>query len=293
MNRLTHTSGRLALWTLALIVLLVFWSHRFAHVGARAAEEAAEAGEAVQADVENGSEDSRPASLGALVFKWPETASEWVGLGFYIALLVFSIVALSVALERLMHLRRHLVIPDAFVQQLQEQLRSRRDSAQQLRELSATSPSPIANILRAGLVRAGRPLLEVEKGLEDAAIREMAVMRARHRPLSVIGSVAPLVGLLGTVIGMIFAFQISSQAGLGKAELLAKGIYLALLTTAGGLTIAIPCLLLAARFNALIERFMREIDEVLLETVPSFARMEQGTSSGPVAAAEYAPAGRS
>ena len=125
---------------------------------------------------------------------------------------------------------------------------------------------------------------EVEKAMEDAAAREMAAMRSRNRPLSVIGSVAPLVGLLGTVVGMIFAFRVSSLAGLGKAELLAEGIYLALLTTAGGLTIAIPCLLLVAWFNTLVERFMRDIDETLLEVMPGFTRVENMAVAGRVGA---------
>ena len=109
-------------------------------------------------------------------------------------------------------------------------------------------------------------------------------MRSRNQPLSVVGNIAPLVGLLGTVVGMIFAFSTASQVGLGRAEELAKGIYLALLTTAGGLTIAIPAMLCAAWFGARVERFMREIDEVLLETMPSFARMENQISITRVAA---------
>ena len=111
--------------------------------------------------------------------------------------------------------------------------------------------------------------------------REMAGLRARNRPLSVIGSVAPLVGLLGTVVGMIFAFRTTSQAGLGKAELMAEGIYLALITTAAGLAIAIPCLLLVAWFNSRVDRMMWQIDEQLLETLPCFAQME--TTASPAA----------
>ena len=141
--------------------------------------------------------------------------------------------------------------------------------------------SPIASILKAGVTRAGRPLPEAEKAMEDAAAREMAAMRSRNRALSVVGSVAPLVGLLGTVVGMIFAFRVSSQAGLGKAELLAEGIYMALITTAAGLTIAIPSMLCAAWFNATADKFMRDIDEALLETMPTFTRMEHENGSGP------------
>jgi len=115
--------------------------------------------------------------------------------------------------------------------------------------------------------------------MEDAAVREMATLRGGIRPLSTVGSVAPLVGLLGTVVGMIGAFRTASQMGLGKGEQMAEGIYLALLTTAGGLTIAIPALLLSALFNAKAERFFREIDESLLPTVPCLARLpEPGTA---------------
>ena len=73
---------------------------------------------------------------------------------------------------------------------------------------------------------------------------------------------------------MIMAFQISSQEGLGKAERLAEGIYLALMTTAAGLSIAIPCLLFVSWFQARAERFMCEIADCLMSAVPSFARME-------------------
>ena len=73
---------------------------------------------------------------------------------------------------------------------------------------------------------------------------------------------------------MIIAFHTASQAGLGKAELLAKGIYMALLTTAAGLTIAIPAMLLAAFFNGKAEKFFRQTDEHLMEVLPCLANLE-------------------
>jgi biopolymer transport protein ExbB len=208
-------------------------------------------------------------SLGMLVVE-----SGWFSWIFYLILFAFSIVAFMVALERFLNLTREKVIPVTFTDALRG-LVSRDDaSAESYRNLANSSVSPIGRILKAGVLRAGRPLPEVEKSMEDALSREMASMRSRNRPLSVVGNIAPLVGLLGTVVGMIFAFSTASQVGLGKADELAKGIYLALLTTAGGLTIAIPSMLAAAWFGARAERFMREIDEILLETMPSFARME-------------------
>jgi len=137
------------------------------------------------------------------------------------------------------------------------------------------------------LLRVGRPHTEIEKAMEDAAAREAAALRARVRPLSVIANVAPLVGLLGTVVGMLGAFRVASQAGLGKAELLAEGIYLALETTVAGLIIAIPAMLCAAYFNARTERLLREADERLMDALPAFARFEQ---RGTPAAASPAPA---
>ncbi len=130
-------------------------------------------------------------------------------------------------------------------------------------------------MLRAGLLRAGRPLPEIEKTLEDAIGRQMAELRARVRPLSVAASVAPMVGLLGTVIGMLQAFRVASQAGLGKAEYLAEGIYLALETTVAGLLIAIPAMLFAAYFSSRGERFIREMSDHLTEALPLLAQLGQ------------------
>ena len=212
-------------------------------------------------------------SLGQLVFD-----GKGFGIIFYVVLIVFSIAAFTVGLERLVNLTRGNVMPPAFVNRLRQLLESGQDNAENLKELCGNAKAPIAAILSAGVLRAGRPWPEVEKGMEDAAAREMISMRGRNRILKVVGAVAPLVGLLGTVVGMIFAFRVSSQAGLGKAELLAEGIYLALMTTAAGLAIAIPCLLLTEFFNARVEKFMLEIDRVLLETMPSFQRLENSTA---------------
>ncbi len=201
--------------------------------------------------------------------------SGWVGWLFMAILGIFSLVSATVAIERLVNLTRGKVIPADFVRDLEERVRRGQGGPERFRDLCERSAAPIANILKAGLLRSSRPLPEVEKSMEDAAARESSTLRSRVRPLNVVGSVAPLVGLLGTVVGMIFAFRNASQAGLGKAEVLAEGIYLALLTTAAGLTIAIPALLFAAFFNARVERFMREIDERLMETMPCFAGTER------------------
>jgi biopolymer transport protein ExbB len=209
-------------------------------------------------------------SLGEMLWN----GGEPVGLSFYGVLALFSVAALTVGLERLVNLRRGTVAPPKFVKALRELLIHQDGTAESFRRVCETSDSPISRILRAALLRSGRPLVEVEKAMEDALAREQATLRARNRPLSVLANVAPLVGLLGTVVGMIMSFLTASTEGLGQGEKLAEGISLALLTTAGGLMIAIPSVLMLAWLSARVERYMREIDECLMETMPSFGRME-------------------
>lgn len=274
--------GRMAVWVAATAMLYLSAGTLADRVGAVFAQDAQEAAEGAAADAD--AADGVPAETSTEAGSEMRTSAESLGrmiisggsvsIVFYIILLLFSVWAFSISMERLVNLRREKMLPSAFAARLNEMLRSGSDDAASLRELSRSSPAPVARILHAGVLKAGRTLPEVEKAMEDAVAREIAALRTRNRPLSVVGSVAPLLGLLGTVVGMIFAFQVSSQEGLGKAERLAEGIYLALMTTAAGLTIAIPCLLLVAWFNTKVERFMCDIDECLMETIPSFARME-------------------
>jgi biopolymer transport protein ExbB len=300
MQLLGRADTRIGLWMVALLVTsAAVWSWppagddgTFGQVaaaeadegGAEAAPENDAADEAQDADDSSQSAsgelkaDDQP--LGKLIL-----SSGVFGLLFYSVLAIFSIAGMAVVLERLFRLIRGKIVPPALVIGLKNLAHEGQFNLQSLRTLCDASPSPAARVLQAGLMRAGRPLAEVEKAMEDAAARELADLRSRNKPLDVIGTVAPLVGLLGTVVGMIFAFKISSQEGLGKAELLAKGIYLALMTTAGGLTIAIPCLLFHAWFNVRADKLMREIDEALLEIMPFFTRLENHQTGGETAEA--------
>lgn len=201
-------------------------------------------------------------------------ASGTSGVAFMVVLGLFSVVAAAIALERLVNVTHGKIVPGNFTQDLRELTRRKEIRPEPYRELADRSPAPIAKVLRSAVLRAGRPLPEVEKVMEDSVSKEVAVLRNTIRPLSVIGNVAPLVGLLGTVVGMIDAFRVASQAGLGKAEVLAQGIYLALLTTAAGLIIAIPCVLLAAYLTSRIDKYMWEADTILMDTMPAFSAME-------------------
>ena len=275
MSHLAYRNGNL-LSLLVLLTLLTAWTLGPAsHAQDEASDDAAPTPPAETTDTPPTDQAQDNESLGSQIFKAPESSSDWFALFFYALLAIFSIFAATVTLERLVNLRQQRVLPSGFKTGLAGVLESSVPTQTELSDLCEKWPSPVSRILAAGLTRCGRPLPEVEKSMEDAAVRELSEMRSKHRPLNVVGSTAPLVGLLGTVVGMIFAFQISSQLGLGKAEQLARGIYLALLTTAGGLTIAIPTLLLSAWFHGRVERFFRQIDQVLMPAIPFFTALEK------------------
>ena len=105
----------------------------------------------------------------------------------------------------------------------------------------------------------------IEKAIEDAGAREVGKMKRQLRPLSAVATISPLLGLLGTVYGMIGAFQAASAAGAGKADTLAKGIYEALVTTAAGLTLAIPVLIVYQILSNKIDSIVDEIDDIAID----------------------------
>ncbi len=206
----------------------------------------------------------------------------WLFMGI---LLLFSFYSVTVAIERSVATRRIRVLPDGFLGEIRSLTSSPQPNVKAFRDLCSNWDVPVARVVEAGLERCGRPMTEIEKSMEDKAAREIATLRSGIRPLRTVSSVAPLIGLLGTVVGMIVAFRTASQ-GLGRGERMAEGIYLALTTTAAGLTIAIPTLLLAAIFTSRVERFFREMADELVPTILCLARM--APDDGAESAAETA-----
>ena len=122
---------------------------------------------------------------------------------------------------------------------------------------------PLARIMSAALSRWNAPFLEREKSVEDAGTREVKQLAINLRPLVVITTIAPLLGLLGTVWGMILAFaNIGLHEGMGKPEMLAYGISQALVTTAAGLAIAIPTQAAYFYLKSKVDRFARHSEEL-------------------------------
>lgn len=191
---------------------------------------------------------------------------------------IASLVALAVLVERFVSLRRRKVIPPGFLPSLRSALNDGSGNANRALEFCKTNGSPVANVFAAGIKRLHEPVALLEKHIGDAGEREVFKLRKNVRVLSVIASVAPLLGLLGTIFGMITAFQTvaMSAEALGKTELLAKGIYEAMITTAAGLSVAIPALIGHHWISAKIEHLVTEIDQMTVDFVEEFAGKSGG-----------------
>lgn len=186
------------------------------------------------------------------------------------------------AFERFIHLRNGRVIPRPFVKRLIEQLQQQQIDRDEAIELCERNPSPIAAIMSAGVKRYGRSAVEIEQAVLDAGERESNHLRKYMRLLSAISNVAPLLGMLGTVLGMIQSFNdISSSQAMGRPEMLAGGISQALLTTAAGLMVAIPAYLLYMYFLGRTDRLTTEMDgfaHKLVEVISAEGLQENDTS---------------
>ena len=193
---------------------------------------------------------------------------------------IASIIALALAIERFISLKRDKVLPDGFLKGFGQAWDSD-PSGQAAEQFCEQNAGSAGHVFKAGLQWRDAGHEAVAKAIEDAGIREADKLKRSLRGLSIIAAVSPLLGLLGTVYGMIDAFQRTSQSGgAAKTADLATGIYEALVTTAAGLTIAIPALLLYQFLQSKVDGLIDHIDEVGTEFIVNHAR----NSSGPATA---------
>lgn len=195
---------------------------------------------------------------------------------------ICSLIALTVIIERLFTLRRDHVIPKGFLPGLRSVMDRSEPGNNRALAYCQSSASPLANIVAAGLRKWGAPRDTLEKAVADAGEREVNRLRKYLRVLSLIIAVSPLLGLLGTILGMISAFQTVAASGenLGRTELLAKGIYEAMITTAAGLIVTIPAL---ACYHGLCAKISRLVDEMDLLTIEFFEDLASGAEAGQAA----------
>lgn len=165
--------------------------------------------------------------------------------------------------ERTIALRRGRVIPGPFVKRFLHQLRQGQLSRDEALELCEENGSPVAQVFVAALKKWNRPTAEVEQAILDSGERAANGLRKYVRVFNAVATLGPLLGLLGTVFGMIHSFdRIAASNAMGKPELLAEGISEALITTAAGLSVAIPALTAYLFFVGRVDQLIISIDEL-------------------------------
>jgi len=185
---------------------------------------------------------------------------EIIASGGLVGLVIFvlSVTAVAFAVKFFLDLRPVKIVPKELAEELRELLAN--GQLQAALELCKSRPCPLASVVSAGLLENDGDWGDIEKTLEDAIAEQAARCFRKIEILSVIGNLAPMLGLLGTVLGMITAFQqIAVTQGSAQGPELARGIYQALVTTVEGLVVAIPCIGVYAFFRNRVDQFMAEM----------------------------------
>jgi biopolymer transport protein ExbB len=211
--------------------------------------------EATSADAESDSSQDDGTALGLIN---TILAGGWLMLPLGIC----SLVVVGLTFERLLALRRGRVIPRPFVRRFTEMVEDGQLSYEEAQGICEEFDCPVAEVFQAAVKRWGRPMLEIEQAVVDAGDRVSDHLTKYLRVFQSISNVAPLIGLLGTVLGMIDSFEMLSQAAQSGPDVLSSGISTALITTAGGLIVAIPAYLAYVYFGSVADRYLVEIDRL-------------------------------
>ncbi len=168
-------------------------------------------------------------------------------------IILCSMIALAVVLERLWHLRRAKINTGEFMENIAGILK--RNRIMDAIDVCNVTPGPIAHILKAGILKHDRPRAEIRESIEDAGLHEVPRLEKNLGALATIAHITPLLGLLGTVTGMVRSFQVIEQKAVALVPVnpgdLAGGIWEALITTVAGLAVAIPTYV---AYNFLVSR---------------------------------------
>ena len=204
-------------------------------------------------------------------------------------LLAFSVLGLAVAIERYFALRKARVNVNEFLAKVRKALmvnRSLRDAV----KICEQYQGPVASVMKAGLLKFGQPKEDIDKTIENAALFEMSRLERGLSILATVANVAPLLGFLGTVTGMINSFDALAKVGLSNPAAVAAGISEALITTAAGLFIAIPIQIIYNYFMAKINKFVRDIETAANMLIETFSEMDRSGIAPERGAEPQAPA---
>ncbi|MGD9157495.1 MAG: MotA/TolQ/ExbB proton channel family protein [Desulfobacteraceae bacterium] len=188
-------------------------------------------------------------------------------------IILCSVIALAIFIERMWILRKGAVIPEGLVDDVEGKLKNKNITG--ALEVCQNSDSSIAKIFLAGLKNSGKGMWLVKEAVEERGGRESVILERNVGILSTIANLSPLLGLLGTVSGMIKTFKVMAEGG-GNPSLLAGGIAEALITTAAGLCVAIPVLVGYRILKDKAESLIFEMEE---DSIRLIEIMEESTGS--------------
>lgn len=193
------------------------------------------------------------------------------GLEIMIPLVILLLIGLAYTIERFIALQRAKINTAEFLTKIRAALKNK--NVKEAVKICETFKGPIASILKTGLMKYGSPKEEIEKIMENAAMHEIARLERGLPVLSTISNLAPIIGFLGTVTGMIRSFD--ALAKLNDPGMVAQGISQALITTAGGLIVSVPTLLAYTYFTTRVNSFIREIESASAVLMEAFSQMER------------------
>jgi biopolymer transport protein ExbB len=171
-------------------------------------------------------------------------------------------------IERAVNLRTGRVVPRLFVERFIEQIQSGELARGEALDACEENGSPAARVFAAAVRRWGKPSVEIEQAAIDAGEREVNHLRRYRRVFNGVATIGPLLGLLGTVFGLIRSFNDVAGAGaMGRPDLLARGFGEALITTAMGLLVAIPAMVLHWVFTSRVDRLAMRLDETCQQVI--------------------------
>ena len=174
-----------------------------------------------------------------------------------------SVIALAIILERFYSLKRSKIHPPEFVSKMKRILNE--GKVNEAIAICANTLIPISTIIEAGILKRNRNREQVKEAIEHAGKQEATKIQRYHAVLATIAVISPLLGLLGTVTGMINVFEVVSVYGVGQPAEMAKGISQALLTTAAGLLVAIPTLVAHNYFQKKAYNYIMDMENTSME----------------------------
>ena len=175
-------------------------------------------------------------------------------------LLISGLIALTVILERMFVFHRHYKTSPALLSSLFDQLKS--GQLDQVAEICRTLQTPASSVIVAGVAHFKNPLDEMELCMKNRAEAWIPVLEKRIDTIDTVITAAPLMGLLGTITGMMASFQVLSEKGVNEPNAITGGVAEALIATATGLVIALVCLVAYNYLTSRVKVFIYEIESI-------------------------------